>query len=182
MYHTEHQCFYNTRHKSLKQKPFPMNFLLNFLHSFFTHLFSLKSAHLLPRCWARLILEHWDDCNTQINTGKGETHTSVPRFVTSIVATDDLLITSSQTEIDVRGEGWRWLAFSTTSSFLSQLFILSLFTVIQASISRTQSFTPNSASSAEDDSEVRGVSSAYKWRATWLVSDNITQGWSIKQE
>ena len=181
MYHTEHQCFYNTRHKSLKQKPFPMNFLLNFLHSLFTHLFSLKSAHLLPQCWATCILEYWDDCNTQINIGEGETHTSVPRFVTSIVATDDLLITSSQTEIDVRGEGWRWLAFSTTSSVLS-LFILSLFAFIQASISRTQSFTANFASSAEDDSEVRGVSSAYKWKATWLVSHNITQGWSIKQE
>ena len=181
MYHTEHQCFYNTRHKSLKQKPFPLNFLLNFLHSLFTHLFSLKSAHLLPQCWATCILEHWDDCNTQINIGEGETHTSVSRFVTSIVATDDLLITSSQTEIDVRGEGWRWLAFSTTSSVLS-LFILSLFAFIQASISRTQSFTANFASSAEDDSEVRGVSSAYKWKATWLVSHNITQGWSIKQE
>ena len=142
MYHTEHQCVYNTRHKSLKQKPFALNFLLNFLHSLFTHLFLLKSAHLLPQCWATCILEHWDDCNTQINIGEGETHTSVPRFVTSIVATDDLLITSSQTEIDVRGEGWRWLAFSTTSSVLS-LFILSLFTVIQASISRTQSSTAN---------------------------------------
>ena len=149
-----------------------LNFLLNFLHSLFTHLLSLKSAHLLPQCWATCILEHWDDFNTQINTGKGETHTSVSRFVTSIVATDDLLITSSQTEIDVRGEGWRWLAFSTTSSVLS-LFILSLFTVIQASISRTQSSTANFASSAEDDSEVRSVSSAYKWKATWLVSHDI---------
>ena len=82
-----------------------MNFLLNFLHSLFTHLFSLKSAHLLPQCWATCILEYWDDCNTQINIGEGETHTSVPRFVTRIVATDDLLIASSQTEIDVGGEG-----------------------------------------------------------------------------
>ena len=41
----------------------------------------------------------------------------------------------------------------TTSSVLS-LFILSLFPFIQASISRTQSFTANFASSAEDDSEV----------------------------
>ena len=39
---TEHQCFCNTRLKSLKQKPFPMNFLLNFLHSLFTHLFHSK--------------------------------------------------------------------------------------------------------------------------------------------
>ena len=141
-----------------------LNFLLNFLHSLFTHLLSLKkSAHLLPQCWAKCILEHWDDCNTQINTGEGETHTSVSRFVTSIVATDYLLITSSQTEIDVRGEGWRWLAFSTTSSVLS-LFILSLFAFIQASISRTQSFTANFASSAEDDSEVRGVSSGIQMK------------------
>ena len=44
--HTEHQCFCSTRYKLLKQKPFPMNFLLNFLHSLFTHLFSLKSAHI----------------------------------------------------------------------------------------------------------------------------------------
>ena len=176
MYHTEHQCFYNARHKS-----FLLNFLLNFLHSLFTHLFSLKSPHLLPQCWATCILEHWDTVIPKLTSGEGETHTSVSRFVTSIVATDYLLITSSQTEIDVRGEGWRWLAFSTTSSVLS-LFILSLFTVIQASISRTQSSTANFASSAEDDSEVRGVSSAYKWKAPWLVSHNITQGWSIKQE
>lgn len=32
------------------------------------------------------ILEHSDDCNTQINIGEGENHTSVSRFVTSIVA------------------------------------------------------------------------------------------------
>ena len=57
-----------------------------FVHSLFSPLFSLKWAPLLPQCWATRILEHWDDCNTQIDTGKGENHTSVSRFVTSIVA------------------------------------------------------------------------------------------------
>ena len=57
-----------------------------------------------PNVELRVFLEHWDDCNTQINIGEGETHTSVSRFVTSIVATDDLLIASSKTEIDDRGE------------------------------------------------------------------------------
>ena len=168
----------------VETKPFPNEFSLEFSYIHSSHVCShskVPSPFPMLR-WATRNLEHWDDCSTQINIGEGETHTSVSRFVTSIVATDDLLIISSQTEIDIRGEGWRWLAFSTTSSFLSQLFILSLFTVIQASISRTQSFTPNFASSAEDDSEVRGVSSAYKWKATWLVSHNITQEWSIKQE
>ena len=56
-----------------------------FLHSFFTPLFSLKCAPLLPQCWAMRILEHWDDCNTQINIGEGETHTGVSRLLTSIV-------------------------------------------------------------------------------------------------
>ena len=35
------------------------------------------------QCWATCILEHWDDCNTQINTGEGENHSSVSRFMTS---------------------------------------------------------------------------------------------------
>ena len=55
---------HNTRHKSLKHKPFLLNFLENFLHSLFTPFFSLKCAPLLPRCWATRILKHWDDCNT----------------------------------------------------------------------------------------------------------------------
>ena len=50
-----------------------------------TQMFSLKCAPLLPQCWATRILEHWDDCNTRINTGEGENHTSVSRFVTSVV-------------------------------------------------------------------------------------------------
>ena len=37
-----------------------------------------------PNIDATIILKHWDDCNTQINTGKGETHTSVSGFLTSI--------------------------------------------------------------------------------------------------
>ena len=62
-----------------------LEFSPNFLHSVFTPLFSLKCAPFLPQCWATSILEHWDDCNTQINIGEGENHTSVSRFVTSIV-------------------------------------------------------------------------------------------------
>ena len=87
------------------------------------------------------------------------------------LAVDVLLISSSQTEIDVRGGGWRWLAFKTTRSVLS-LFILSMFTVIQASISRTQSSITNLARSAVDDLKVRYncVSSAYKWKLTlWCL-------------
>ena len=62
-----------------------LEFSPNFLHSLQTPSFSLKCAPLLPQCWATHILEHWDDSNTQINIGEGENHTSVSRFVTSIV-------------------------------------------------------------------------------------------------
>ena len=41
---------------------------------------------LPPQCWATRILKHWNYCNTQINFGEGETHTSVSRFLTRIVA------------------------------------------------------------------------------------------------
>ena len=41
---------------------------------------------LPPQCWATRILKHWDHWNTQINFGEGETHTSVSRFLTRIVA------------------------------------------------------------------------------------------------
>ena len=60
-------------------------FFENFLHLLFTPFFSLKCAPLLRQCWAMHILEHWDTCNTQINIGEGEMHTSVSRFLTSIV-------------------------------------------------------------------------------------------------
>ena len=44
---------YSTRHKPLKQTPAPF----------------------LPKCWATRILEHWDDCNTQINFwGRRKSH------------------------------------------------------------------------------------------------------------
>ena len=43
-------------------------------YSLFTLLFSLKCAPPLPQCWATHILGHWDDCNTQIKIGEGETH------------------------------------------------------------------------------------------------------------
>ena len=76
---------YDTHHKSLKQTPFLMNFLQTFLHSLIVISFSLKCAPLPPQCWATHILEHWDDGNTQINIGEGETHTSVSRFLTSIL-------------------------------------------------------------------------------------------------
>ena len=63
-----------------------LEFSPNFLHSLLTSSFSLKFAPLLPQCWATRIFEQWDDCNTRINIGEGETHSSVSRFVTSIVA------------------------------------------------------------------------------------------------
>ena len=88
------------------------------------------------------------------------------------------------TEIDIRGGGTRWHAFSTTSSVLS-LFILSMFTVCHPSIEISHTvFIANFSRSAEDDSKVtyNCVSLAYKWKATLLVSHNITQGWRIKQE
>ena len=59
----------------------------------------------------------------------------------------------------------------TTGSVLS-LFIVSMFTVIQESISRTKSSIANFARSAEDDSKVRYnfVSSANKWKSTlWCL-------------
>ena len=62
-----------------------LEFSPDFLHSLLTPSFSLTFAPLLPQCWARRILKQWDDCNTQINIGEGENHTSVSRFVTSIV-------------------------------------------------------------------------------------------------
>ena len=65
------------------------------------------------------------------------------------LATDDLLITLSQTEIGVRGAGGRGLAFRTTD-FSLFLFILNIFTVIQASISRTQSSFANFPGSSEE--------------------------------
>ena len=65
-------CF-NTRHKSLKQTPFLLNFLENFLHLLFAPLFSVKCTPPLPQCWATRILGHWGDCNTQINIGEGKT-------------------------------------------------------------------------------------------------------------
>ena len=62
---------YNTHcHKSLKQNPFFLNFLENFLYSLFSPLFSLKCVPLLPQCLATHILEHWDYCNIQINIGE----------------------------------------------------------------------------------------------------------------
>ena len=64
-----------------------LEFSPNFLYSLLTPSLSVKCTPLLPQCWATRILEHWDDCNTQINIGEGENHTSISRFVTSIAAT-----------------------------------------------------------------------------------------------
>ena len=47
-----------------------LEFSSDVLLSLFIPLFSLKCAPLLPQCSATRILEHWDDCNTQINKGK----------------------------------------------------------------------------------------------------------------
>ena len=63
-----------------------LEFSPNFLHSLLTPSFSVKCTPLLPQCWTTRILEHWDDCNTQINIGEGENNTRVSRFVTSIVS------------------------------------------------------------------------------------------------
>ena len=63
-----------------------LEFSSNVLLSLFIPLFSLKCAPLLPQCWATRILEHWDDCNTQINIGEGETHTSVYKYCSFTVA------------------------------------------------------------------------------------------------
>ena len=42
------QMFLQYSSQIVETKPFPMNFLLNFSHSLFTHLFSLKSATSFP--------------------------------------------------------------------------------------------------------------------------------------
>ena len=53
---------------------------------FTSHTFALTvTCPLFPQCWATRILKHWDHCNTQINIGEGETHTSVSGFLTRIV-------------------------------------------------------------------------------------------------
>ena len=74
------------RWKRAKKTPFLVNSLETFLHSLIALGFSLKFAPLHSQCWATRILEHWDDCNTQINIEEGETHTNVSRFLTSIAA------------------------------------------------------------------------------------------------
>ena len=79
---------------------------------------------------------------------------------------------SSQTEIDVRGEGGRGLAFMTTD-FALFLFILNMFTVIQASISRTQSSFANFPRSAEE--------AGIQKKVNVKVFYNITQGWIINR-
>ena len=77
----------------------------------------------------------------------------------------------------VDGGGGRWLAFKTTGSVFS-LFILSMFTIIQASISRTQSSIANLATSEVDELRIIGI----KMEIIFMVSHYITQGSGIEQE
>ena len=75
---------YNTRHKSLKQRPFVLNFLrISFIHSW--HLCSQLNVPLsFPNVEPRIF---WSTEMTAIPNQHwgGENHTSVSRFVTSIV-------------------------------------------------------------------------------------------------
>ena len=79
---------------------------------------------------------------------------------------------SSQTEIEVRGGGGRGLAFRTTD-FALFLFILNMFTVIKASISRTQSSFANFPKSAEE--------AGIQKKVNVMVFHNITKGWIINR-
>ena len=100
---------------------------------------------------------HWNECITQ------NTNVSSYRWLANH---------SSQTEIDVRGGGGRGLAFRTTD-FALILFILNMFTVIQASISRTQSSFANFPKSAEEAGK--------QTKVNVMVFHNITQGWIINR-
>ena len=100
MYHTEHQCFYNTRHKSLKQKPFPLNFLLRFLHSLFTHLICSHSEVPISSCISFPNVEQrvfWSTKTTvipklTIGKGKHKSQTYRLHFVFSYERFDNVLI------------------------------------------------------------------------------------------
>ena len=68
----------------------------NFLHSqISSHLCSHSNVPpLLPQCWATCILEHWSRWLQYLNQHwGGENHTSVSRFVTSIVDKSTTLAT-----------------------------------------------------------------------------------------
>ena len=82
----QYTTIYNTRHKSLKQKLFFLNFLqISYIH--YSHLFSHSNVLLsFPNVGPRVLWSTETTVNTQINIGEGENHTSVSRFVTSIVA------------------------------------------------------------------------------------------------
>ena len=75
---------YNTRHKSLKQEPFVLNFLqISYIHS--SHLCSHSNVPLsFPNVEPRVF---WSTEMTAIPNQHwgGENHTSVSRFVTRIV-------------------------------------------------------------------------------------------------
>ena len=73
-----------------------LKFSPNFLHSqISSHLCSHSNVPpLLPQCWATCILEHWSRWLQYLNQHwGGENHTSVSRFVTSIVDKSTTLAT-----------------------------------------------------------------------------------------
>ena len=82
----ENICDYTTKNKELVETELVfLEFFRKFLTFTFLTFVLTQMCPLLPQCWATHILEHWDDCNTQVNIGEGENHTSVSRFVTRIV-------------------------------------------------------------------------------------------------
>ena len=85
----KHSFSYNTRHKSLKQEPFALNFLqISYIHS--SHFCSHSNVPLsFPNVEPSVFLEHWNDCKPKSTLGREKNHTSVSRFVTSIVATPE---------------------------------------------------------------------------------------------
>ena len=77
---------YNTRHKSLRQEPFVLNFLqISYIHS--SHLCSHSNVPLsFPNVELRIFWSTERTANPNQHWG-GENHTSVSRFVTKIVGT-----------------------------------------------------------------------------------------------
>ena len=84
------------------------------------------------------------------------------------LATDDLLITRLKPKLTLKMK----LAFRTTD-FALFLFILNMFTVIQASISRTQSSFANFPKSAEQ--------AGIQKKVNVMVFHNITRGWIVNR-
>ena len=74
----------NTRHKSLKQEPFVLNFLqISYIHS--SHLCSHSNVPLsFPNVEPSIFLEHWNDCKPKSTLGRGKSHKCF-KIVTRIV-------------------------------------------------------------------------------------------------